>query len=306
MPAGVAIPILQQQGVAQFGRACGLGPQGRRFKSCLPDFSAASPIFLSPTNRSVLTTDQSVGTVWVLAASSQPQVQAAAAAHPEAKRRAILGPDGLLDAAEAVILRESIGKLTLDAVAAEAGASKGGLIHHFPSKEKLLEAMVARIVANWRSDTLSAIAATPAGPGRVPRAMLDILEFRGDEWCEQCKRSSRVLIAALVSFPSLIEPMQKFHRELASLIAADGLPPGVGEAVIRCTDGLWFMWQFGLEDLQSSRTKAMIEVLREIVAKALGGPVKSSVPKPRKRVGSANKTKSLASKQSAKPVKRGS
>lgn len=189
----------------------------------------------------------------------------------------MLGPDALLDAAEALILRESIGSLTLDAVAAQAGASKGGLMHHFASKEKLLAAMVARIVANWRSDVLSAIAATPAGPGRVPRAMLDILEFRGDEWSEQCKRSSRVLIAALVSFPNLIEPMRAFHRELEVIIASDGLPPGVGEAVIRCTDGLWFMWQFGLQDLQSQDTRNLIGVLRRLVENSLLGLLQSSL-----------------------------
>ena len=30
--------LLNSQGVAQLGRACGLGPQGRRFESCHPDF----------------------------------------------------------------------------------------------------------------------------------------------------------------------------------------------------------------------------------------------------------------------------
>ena len=49
--------------------------------------------------------------------------------------------DALLDAAEAVVAREGITRLTLDAVAAEVGLSKGGVLHHFPTKDRLVEAM---------------------------------------------------------------------------------------------------------------------------------------------------------------------
>src|SRR5205809_615370 len=52
-------------------------------------------------------------------------------------------PGKLLDAAEAVVVRQGIANLTLDAVAAEAGMSKGGLLHHFPTKDRLVEALVA-------------------------------------------------------------------------------------------------------------------------------------------------------------------
>jgi len=180
--------------------------------------------------------------------------------------RAVLGRDALLDAAEAVILRESIGRLTLDAVAAEARGSKGGLLHHFPSKERLIEAMVHRIVATWRADTLAEIRAESPGPGRVPRAMIRIALGRPMSWKEQCRRSSVVLLAALVERPALVEPMRIFHRELSDLIAKDGLPPGVGEAVSLAIDGLWFKWIFGLGNIGGSRTKALRGVLEGLTA----------------------------------------
>src|SRR5262245_2150654 len=59
--------------------------------------------------------------------------------------------DRLLDAAEAVVVRQGIANLTLDAVAAEAGLSKGGLLHHFPTKDKLVEGMVVRSAEQWRA-----------------------------------------------------------------------------------------------------------------------------------------------------------
>ncbi|HZB75928.1 MAG TPA: TetR family transcriptional regulator, partial [Solirubrobacteraceae bacterium] len=39
--------------------------------------------------------------------------------------------EALLDAAIRVIRRDGAQKLTLDAVAAEAGVSKGGILYHF-------------------------------------------------------------------------------------------------------------------------------------------------------------------------------
>ena len=61
--------------------------------------------------------------------------------HPIAARPA---RDRLLDAAERVVVESGATHLTLDAVAKSAGVSKGGLLYHFPSKEALLEGMLAR------------------------------------------------------------------------------------------------------------------------------------------------------------------
>ncbi|MBY0312974.1 MAG: TetR/AcrR family transcriptional regulator [Phycisphaerales bacterium] len=55
--------------------------------------------------------------------------------------------DPILDAAEAVVLRDGIGRLTLDAVAKKMGLSKAGLLHHFPSKSEMVRGMVERHVA---------------------------------------------------------------------------------------------------------------------------------------------------------------
>ncbi|MEO5324396.1 helix-turn-helix domain containing protein [Mesorhizobium sp. CC13] len=49
----------------------------------------------------------------------------------------------LYRAAVAVALEHGFGKVTLDAVAREAGFSKGGLLHHFASKNALIRSMLA-------------------------------------------------------------------------------------------------------------------------------------------------------------------
>lgn len=164
-----------------------------------------------------------------------------------------LTQDAILDAAEAVAMRAGIGALTLDAVALEAGASKGGLLHHFRSKELLLEAMVARIVNNWREDYTAAI----RGLSTAARGVLDMSLGESAEWSDACKRSSVVLIAALVHSPKLIEPVRKAYNELFAQLEADGFDEGVGEVVMLVVHGLWFEWMFDLRELTAERAAAV-------------------------------------------------
>ena len=70
----------------------------------------------------------------------------------------------LLLAAALSILMEEDGVLTLVAVSRKAGVSKGGLIHHFPTKEALVEAVVGALVkrfANIAPASLECVMGTP-------------------------------------------------------------------------------------------------------------------------------------------------
>ena len=49
----------------------------------------------------------------------------------------------IIHAAFALIRREGVARLTIEAVAQEAGLSKGGVLYHFRSKEALIQAMDA-------------------------------------------------------------------------------------------------------------------------------------------------------------------
>ena len=170
--------------------------------------------------------------------------------------------DSVLDAAEAVVVRQGIANLTLESVATEAGLSKGGLLHHFPSKDKLVEGMVRRSADQWRTYWRAAVERVPAGPGRIARALLQSCMADADCWTEQLRRSSSAVFAALAQNPSLIGPMRAVYEEMYAEIARDGLPPGRGEAVVAALDGLWLYWVLGL-----------VPVSRELVARVRGAMV---------------------------------
>jgi AcrR family transcriptional regulator len=182
--------------------------------------------------------------------------------------------DALLDAAEAVVVRQGIGNLTLEAVAAGARMSKGGLLHHFPSKDRLIEAMVRRSAESWRTCYTEAYERTPAGPGRMSRALLDHCLSDAQGWTKELQRSSSACFAALAQDSSLIAPMREVYTDLQRRVANDGLPPGVGEAVAAAIDGLWLYWVLGLADVNQDLVARVRKALEATVAQSLGRPMR--------------------------------
>jgi AcrR family transcriptional regulator len=207
--------------------------------------------------------------------------------------------DKLLDAAEAVVVRQGIGNLTLDAVAAEAGISKGGLLYHFPGKEKLVEAMVQRVADHWRKNFQEAYSVIPEGPGRIVRAMLNTC--MADVQCrsDQVRRSSAAVFAALAETQgcpgcpdhSPIEPMRAVYRDLFQRVAEDGLPAGVGETAVAAIDGLWLYWVLGMVPVDQQMIDRVRGAIEDMIASAISVQTSSSSLKTEKEDSSRRKRK---------------
>ncbi len=174
----------------------------------------------------------------------------------------------VLDAAETVVMRQGIANLTLDAVAAEAGMSKGGLLHHFPTKDRLVEALVTRTADHLRAHYQEAYERAPEGPGRMSRALLSTSLADCACWSEQCRRSSSAVFAALAQNPSLIEPMRGVYSELHQRVADDDLPPGIGEAVAAAIDGMWLYWVLGLVPVDQDMIVRVRKALEAMLARS--------------------------------------
>lgn len=71
--------------------------------------------------------------------------------------------DRLLDAFEHLLVEGGSRAATLDAVAAQAGVSKGGLLYHFGSKDELIAGMLERLHAQAETD-VTKMRAAPEGP----------------------------------------------------------------------------------------------------------------------------------------------
>ncbi len=165
------------------------------------------------------------------------------------------------------MVRQGIANLALDAVAARAGISKGGLLYHFPSKDRLVEAMVSRCADQWRAGVFAAHDRAARGPGRMARALLSQLEDARC-WTEQCQQSSSAVFAALAQNPRLIEPLRAVYVELRTTLETDGLPTGVSELILVALDGLWLNRVLGLSSVDKSRLEVIRRELETMVNRA--------------------------------------
>jgi AcrR family transcriptional regulator len=81
--------------------------------------------------------------------------------------------EGIVDRAAALFARRGFAKTSVQEIADAVGLSKAGLLHHFPSKDALWEAVVAKADALGQQ-VLDLVRDLPAGPDRDRRA-LDVL-----------------------------------------------------------------------------------------------------------------------------------
>lgn len=171
--------------------------------------------------------------------------------------------DQILDAGEAVVLREGMGRLTLDGVARQAGLSKAGLLHHVPSKDALIGAMVERHCGQW-FEQFKAKHEEMCVRGCGAPAIATFMEtcMSGTHsWTDGDRARNRVMVAALVHDEKQVEPLRRVMRAIEDLVAKDRLPPGVGDAINLAVHGLWFMWIFGTGDVSDARLRRVREAL---------------------------------------------
>lgn len=79
----------------------------------------------------------------------------------------------LIDAAACLITDKGMARLTVDAVAKAAGVTKGGLFHHFASKDDLVRGVQDAMIAFAEESINAEIAADPIAHGRYTRAYLN-------------------------------------------------------------------------------------------------------------------------------------
>lgn len=141
----------------------------------------------------------------------------------------------LIDAAAQLIADKGMARLTVDAVAKAAGVTKGGLFHHFATKDDLVQGVQDAMIAFAEESINAEMAADPVYHGRYTRAYLNgvLRENRLND-----HTPSRTLCLAMLADPALqnrwgdwVEGQVKRHAE------TDDNPSC---AMVRLTvDGIW-------------------------------------------------------------------
>lgn len=171
----------------------------------------------------------------------------------------------ILSAAVAVVNKEGIASLTIDAVAAKVGLSKGGVLHHFHTKESLIKAMVQRTADFWRASFFEAVEQEAEGPARATKALMKLCLTDAKMWTSEMKNMSSAMFAALAFDPKLIAPTRKVYKEIVQRLDEDDLPPGVAITVLAALDGVWMWWVFGFAKIDQELCDRIQKPLEEFL-----------------------------------------
>ncbi len=163
----------------------------------------------------------------------------------------------LLDAALAVVRREGAAKLTLDAVAAQAGVSKGGVLYHFGSKRALIDGLLDR----W----LDEFGANLDGPGiATAYVRASDITHAGPE----AAASEFGVLAAMIEDPAVLEQVRERYSAWMDRILEDVEDPVDAWLVRLAADGLWYSDLLGIAAPRGADRDRLIE---RLLALAAGG-----------------------------------
>ena len=163
----------------------------------------------------------------------------------------------ILDATGRVLLRDGADAVTIAAVASEAGVSKGGLFHHFASKDLLIAGLVDRYVATF--DAL--LDAAGDAPGAATEAYLRSAEHDAGPAAEP---DIALLAAALVN-PAALDVLRARYRQWQARLDSDGIDPQVASIVRFTVDGMWLADVLALAPPSAASRRRIVAALRELL-----------------------------------------
>ncbi|ESW82051.1 TetR/AcrR family transcriptional regulator [Mesorhizobium sp. M0644] len=165
----------------------------------------------------------------------------------------------ILAAAAAVARETGPGSLSLDAVASRAGVSKGGLLYNFPTKAKLMQALVEDYLRAFEQALQSA--RTAGINGESPLATYIKLSA---EHAEESKPSASWIFSAIAEDPDFLTPIKSFRRQLFERLKQE--TPNL-KALLVCylaIEGLRSMNLFDSDILSAEERRLLISTLLEI------------------------------------------
>jgi AcrR family transcriptional regulator len=170
-----------------------------------------------------------------------------------------------LDAASHIVAEQGIDAFTLDAVAQAAGVSKGGLLHHFSSKEALILELIVYVLATFEADMEQAL--DPGEPDRTPgrwtRAYIR-LSFTTDE---RARNLGVAFTLMMRRNPDLVASVSGSFTRIWEALDQDGLDPVAAALIRSAADGVYYNEIVGNprlpEPLRTQLLRRLLDMTRE-------------------------------------------
>ncbi|MCK7614823.1 TetR/AcrR family transcriptional regulator [Roseibium sediminicola] len=168
----------------------------------------------------------------------------------------------ILRAALELIRRSGAPSLTIDAVAEEAGFSKGGVLYNFPTKDALITGMVEFLAGQFEAEVAAAREGHLASQCPTLSAMIDVTEG----WLRQNRDVARAMLATKADRPDLSEPFMHVKARLKAAIEAETDETAKALAIWASLEGLHFSEAHCVAIFSEEERAAVFQDLRKRLA----------------------------------------
>ncbi|WP_018182806.1 TetR/AcrR family transcriptional regulator [Kaistia granuli] len=176
-------------------------------------------------------------------------------------RRPTIDREALLDAADRVIAKVGVINLTIDAVAREAGVSKGGVLYSFGTKDALIEAMLQRAGASYEGLVADYMAGRGDEPFVAASAHIDA-SHREDR---MAGARASALLASLVRSPDYQGEIQGSYKELFGKIDTGTAEGRRALTAVLAAEGAFLLRGLGLVDIENDDWDAIFADIKAIM-----------------------------------------
>ncbi len=146
--------------------------------------------------------------------------------------------EAIFQACSRILRREGFSKLTLKAVAEEAGISKGGLLYHFPNKSSMINALFEYHNTKFENRLQAILEKEDGKPGAYLRAYAKAsIEEAADPSNADLYAS---LFAAEERFSGAHQLMREKYDRWQMEVEKSGLDPAWATLLRLTVDGFWF------------------------------------------------------------------
>lgn len=184
--------------------------------------------------------------------------------------RLSLTRERILDAFAHLLIDQGERAATLDAVAAAAALSKGGLLYHFGSKDALVEGLLARLDA-LVADDVEQIRAAPAG------AVDYLIRTSMSEGTALDQSIGAAVRLAQGAHPLANMALASTRRQWLSVIEEAVGDPDVAEVIMLVSDGLYYEstlaspGQPAVDDTSTTRLDRLLAVIGRVTERPVTG-----------------------------------
>lgn len=154
--------------------------------------------------------------------------------------------------------------MTLAAVCKRAGISKGGLMHHYATKEALVEAFIKRSADSCIDSVHQQLKPLSKGKGKRVRAYVNLM-LKDPAMCDaSSSRDDASVMIALMQGQGQTAA-EAYYSRIAKELKGDGVSAALVELIVTTVDGLWMQSTVLPHEIVSKRANRIrLQLIRMI------------------------------------------